>query len=69
MPEEWLREVVNIVGGRRPARRITAEDRGGLRDYSTILHPGEYLSAAVAAGGAVSITACGECGHLCTSTP
>eukprot|EP00959_Pyramimonas_sp_CCMP1952_P363435 7610817-Pyramimonas_sp.AAC.1 len=54
IPEDWLREVDSSMGGRLPTRRVAIESRDGLRDYSTILHPGEHLSAAAAAGGAAS---------------
>eukprot|EP00959_Pyramimonas_sp_CCMP1952_P439978 9211389-Pyramimonas_sp.AAC.1 len=57
------------MSGPLPTRRVTAVRRDGLRGHSTILHPGEHLSAAVATGGARSIITCGEYGHLYTSTP
>eukprot|EP00959_Pyramimonas_sp_CCMP1952_P447223 9363779-Pyramimonas_sp.AAC.1 len=63
-----LREVDSSMNGRLPTRRVTTEDRNGLRDYITILHAGEHLSAAAATGGAISVTTCGEYGHLYTST-
>eukprot|EP00959_Pyramimonas_sp_CCMP1952_P277289 5797101-Pyramimonas_sp.AAC.1 len=57
------------MGGRSATCRRPTEDRGGLRDYSTMLHPGEHLTAAIAAGGAVCTTTSGESGHLYTSNP
>eukprot|EP00959_Pyramimonas_sp_CCMP1952_P249957 5225390-Pyramimonas_sp.AAC.1 len=56
--EDWLREVDAAMDSRDVmTRRIPTEDREGLRDFSTILHPGEYLTAAITAGLAACVTA------------
>eukprot|EP00959_Pyramimonas_sp_CCMP1952_P048860 1020752-Pyramimonas_sp.AAC.1 len=47
----------------------SAVQESGLRDYETVLQSGEYLLAAIAAGGAVEVTTSGEAGFLFTSVP
>ena len=67
---DWIEAVSGAMDTAAPSARCEVADRRpGLRDYDAVLHPGEYLVVALAAGGALTVTTSGEVGFLYTSVP
>ena len=67
---DWIAAVSGTMDTVAPSAQCEVADRQpGLRNYDVALHPGEYLVAALAAGGALTVTTSGEAGFLYTSVP